>query len=309
MEKYIYKITNLINNKIYIGQAKDVSQRWYEHCLESATKKNNRKLCNAIRKYGVNNFKVETIEGPIENYNEREQYWIAYYNTFLDAEKGYNMTIGGEDPPVTKGEKSYFAKYKDEDILKIQKILKETALDYAQISQDFGVTVDYLSLINRGLIRRNDELEYPLRKHDNCRKDKKIVYQITYLLLYTTNSIEEIGRKLEVDSNTIYKINKGAHFFCNEDIEYPIRNPHCRLSNYLLNNIYNDILDNKLKLSDIEKKYGLSKSTINRINTGKTYYKENFSYPLRPSNERVYNSEPVTTIPGETGSRATIDTQ
>lgn len=39
MEKYIYKITNLINNKIYIGQAKDVSQRWYEHCLESATKK------------------------------------------------------------------------------------------------------------------------------------------------------------------------------------------------------------------------------------------------------------------------------
>lgn len=298
MEKYIYKITNLINNKIYIGQAKDVSQRWYEHCLESATKKNNRKLCNAIRKYGVNNFKVETIEGPIENYNEREQYWIAYYNTFLDAEKGYNMTIGGEDPPVTKGEKSCLAKYKDEDILKIQKVLKETTLDYAQISQDFGVTVDYLSLINRGLIRRNDELEYPLRKHDNCRKDSEIVDQITYLLLYTTKSIEEISRELEADSNTIYTINKGEHFFCNKDIEYPIRNPHYRLSNYLLNDIYNDILDDKLKLSDIEKKYGLSKSTINRINRGKTYYKENFSYPLRPSNKRVYHSEPVTTIPG-----------
>lgn len=298
MEKYIYKITNLINNKIYIGQAKDVSQRWYEHCLESATKKNNCKLCNAIRKYGVNNFKVETIEGPIENYNEREQYWIAYYNTFLDNEKGYNMTIGGEDPPVIKGEKNCLAKYKDEDILKIQKALKETTLDYAQISQKFGVTVDYLSLINRGLIRHNDNFEYPLRKYDNYRKDKKIVDQITYLLLYTTNSIEEIGRKLEVDSNTIYTINKGEHFFCSEDIEYPIRNPHCRLSNYLLNNIYNDILDDKLKLSDIEKKYGLSKSTINRINSGKAYYRKNFSYPLRPSNKRVYNSEPVTTIPG-----------
>lgn len=106
MKKYIYKITNLINNKIYIGQAKDVFHRWYEHCLESATKKSNRKLCNAIRNYGVNNFKIEIIEGLIENYNEREQYWIAYYNTFLDAEKGYNMTAGGEDPPVIKGEKA-----------------------------------------------------------------------------------------------------------------------------------------------------------------------------------------------------------
>lgn len=87
MEKYIYKITNLTNNKIYIGQAKDVSQRWYQHCLESVAKKNNCKLCNAIRKYGVNNFKVEIIEGPIENYNERERYWIAYYNTFQIMKK------------------------------------------------------------------------------------------------------------------------------------------------------------------------------------------------------------------------------
>ena len=100
------------------------------------------------------------------------------------------------------------------------------------------MTVDYLSLINRGLIRYNDEFEYPLRKHDNCRKDSEIVNQITYLLLYTTKSIEEISRELEVDSNTIYTINKGEHFFCNKDIEYPIRNPHYRLSNYLLNDIY-----------------------------------------------------------------------
>ena len=131
MEKYIYKITNLINNKIYIGQAKDVSQRWYEHCLESATKKNNRKLCNAIRKYGVNNFKVETIEGPIENYNEREQYWIAYYNTFLDAEKGYNMSIPKEGsnlelrPEIIKKLllTTYNQYYKDNPIISLEEFL------------------------------------------------------------------------------------------------------------------------------------------------------------------------------------------
>jgi len=42
-------------------------------------------------------------------------------------------------------------------------------------------------------------------------------------------------------------------------------------------------------LSDIEKKYHLSKATINRINQGKNYKNKNFSYPLRPSDKRVYN--------------------
>lgn len=289
MEKYIYKITNLINGKLYIGQAKNIQNRWYEHCLECTYNNENQYLYNAMRKYGINNFKIEPIEGPIENYNEREIYWIAYYNTYLDKTKGYNMTPGGENPPIIKGEDSCLATYSNETILNIQQALKDNILSYEEISKKYDISINYLSFINRGITRYNSSFTYPLRVNGNEKKDTQTINKIIYCLLYTTNSIEEIARELEIDSNTIYKVNKGLHSYCDTNINYPIREPYARISTYLLNNIYNDLLDNKLKLSDIEKKYGLSKTTINRINQGKQYKQNNFSYPLRPSNKRVYN--------------------
>ena len=91
---YIYKVTNTINQKIYIGQTiRDVNIRWKEHCrhLES-----NMPICRAISKYGQENFIVEIIEECSDNLlDEREQYWIGYYNSF-NKEKGYNATLGGQ---------------------------------------------------------------------------------------------------------------------------------------------------------------------------------------------------------------------
>ena len=93
---YIYKITNIVNNKSYIGQtSKTIEARWEQHwkCLN----KNeclNRPLYRAFIKYGKDNFKIEEIEECNEDIvNEREIYWISYFNTFKD---GYNLTIGGE---------------------------------------------------------------------------------------------------------------------------------------------------------------------------------------------------------------------
>ena len=70
--KSIYKITNKINNKVYIGQSKDVHRRFLEHI--SGRKNGTSVIHNAIEKYGVENFKIEIIEKDIENYNEREIY-------------------------------------------------------------------------------------------------------------------------------------------------------------------------------------------------------------------------------------------
>lgn len=96
---YIYKITNLINNKIYIGLTTyEVNERYKSH-LSAA--RSNRKITGidaAIRKYGEENFKVEIVEEleeDIDLLNEREQYWIAYYNCFKDNTIGYNQTEGG----------------------------------------------------------------------------------------------------------------------------------------------------------------------------------------------------------------------
>lgn len=92
---YIYKITNQINNKVYIGQTSlNPKIRWNQHITDSKKEKNDhRALYSAFNKYGVENFSFEVIE-ETEKPNEREQYWINFYNSCSD--KGYNLTLGGE---------------------------------------------------------------------------------------------------------------------------------------------------------------------------------------------------------------------
>lgn len=89
----IYKITNKINNKVYIGQTKQtVEARWKRH-LQCAKSKVNRYLYNAMNHYGYDNFVLEVIEQCDDTLlDEREKYWIQYYNSFNN---GYNMTLGG----------------------------------------------------------------------------------------------------------------------------------------------------------------------------------------------------------------------
>ena len=93
---YIYKITNQINGKIYIGKTIDsVEKRFEEHCKESRKERStHRPLYAAMQKYGEKNFVVEMIEEvPANNLNEREIYWIEKFQSFKN---GYNATIGGD---------------------------------------------------------------------------------------------------------------------------------------------------------------------------------------------------------------------
>lgn len=92
----IYKITNLINNKIYIGKTtKSIANRFRSH-LKNAKNKINRYLYDAMNKYGYENFTIEEIETVKDAIgNDREIYWIAFYKS-NEKEFGYNMTIGGD---------------------------------------------------------------------------------------------------------------------------------------------------------------------------------------------------------------------
>jgi len=95
---YIYKITNLVNNKIYIGKTVvSEPRRWQAHVwyAHNDIKKDCPYLCNAINKYGKENFKREIIE-EIDDKNlfEREIYWINYYAS-NNHEIGYNLDNGG----------------------------------------------------------------------------------------------------------------------------------------------------------------------------------------------------------------------
>lgn len=90
----IYKITNNINNKCYIGQSIHIKRRWIEHVTASKNENPLSLISKAIKKYGKDNFSFEILEQcKISELNEREMYWIKYYNSFGS---GYNMTAGGE---------------------------------------------------------------------------------------------------------------------------------------------------------------------------------------------------------------------
>ena len=98
MKKDIYLITNDINSKVYVGQAKDAYSRFTNHCKPSAAYRDHELIAKAIQKYGKEHFSLTILESQIDNYNDRERYWISYYD--CKAPKGYNQLDGGEAPPL-----------------------------------------------------------------------------------------------------------------------------------------------------------------------------------------------------------------
>jgi group I intron endonuclease len=96
----IYKATNLVNGKIYIGKtSQTIEKRQWEHC-NRAKLGWKQLLYRAIRKHGEENFKWEVIDSSndLNEIDEKEAYWIDYYNSYIGNpnHNGYNMTTGGE---------------------------------------------------------------------------------------------------------------------------------------------------------------------------------------------------------------------
>ena len=111
---FIYKISNTINQKIYIGKTtKSIETRFKRHINDAISNRLNTHLANAIRKYGKENFIIEQLDTAqtIEELNKKEIYWIGKLNTY---ENGYNSTLGGD------GGNTYIKKTEEE-----LKIIKE----------------------------------------------------------------------------------------------------------------------------------------------------------------------------------------
>ena len=170
MEKYIYKITNQLNNKCYIGQTTDYKRRFQEHKNLGYSIEENKLLYYAIKKYGIENFSFEVIEDKTSKYNEREKYWIQYYDSF---ENGYNMTEGGEEPPLNIGINSPFVTHTEEEIEKIKQLLRDTKIQYKYIATMFDYDSSTIERINYGKLWRNDSEAYPIRKESSREYQKE----------------------------------------------------------------------------------------------------------------------------------------
>lgn len=133
----IYKVTNNINGKIYIGQTiQTLKNRWYRHCSKSGISKAelNTHFKRAILKYGKENFSVEIIERCEQKYlDAKEIFYIKYFDSF---NTGYNSTLGGQG--VNKGFKT--SKKEEKEIINLYKrgfslreIGKEFKIDKATV--------------------------------------------------------------------------------------------------------------------------------------------------------------------------------
>ena len=113
---YIYKITNKINDKVYIGlTTTSIEQRWKGHINES--KKCDRHLYASMRKYGIENFVIEKIDetDDFKKLGELERYYITLYKS-TDDNFGYNNTFGGESNQLDGNPRACLCAYDVEKI-------------------------------------------------------------------------------------------------------------------------------------------------------------------------------------------------
>ena len=113
---WIYKITNIQNNKVYIGQTiRPIDQRFKRHLNDALNNILDTHFARAIRKYGRDNFIIEEIDSALtqDELNEKEKYWIQYYNS---VNEGYNET----DAISKCGGNTYQSKTEEE-----MKVIKE----------------------------------------------------------------------------------------------------------------------------------------------------------------------------------------
>lgn len=112
----VYKITNTINDKSYIGISVDIERRWKDHKLPyNWNRESNKLLYRAFSKYDIQNFTFEVLEEcKISELSEKEKYYIEKYDTLKN---GYNATAGGED---FSGESHPGHKLTKEDIIDIR---------------------------------------------------------------------------------------------------------------------------------------------------------------------------------------------
>ena len=196
----------------YIGQTiRDEKIRWKEHCKAAHNPSNelySSILSKAIRKYGDNSFTVIILEDNInqEELNEKEIYYIKYYNTFYlnNPEYGYNMTIGG----------SSFHKYSNDYLLE----LWNTGKTLKEIKNQNHMNYNNLSDRLKSLGITKEEINQRAYIDNNTKRKKVIQYDLNNNYIQTFNSITDAAKAINSNTTNISAVCKGKRKTCKKYI-------------------------------------------------------------------------------------------
>lgn len=294
MNGFIYKITNRVNNKVYIGQTRfTVEHRFKQHLKNFNIEHRKQPLYYAFAKYGVENFNVETIEEcPIDKLDEREIFWIAKYDSFKN---GYNATLGG-----TKGCKYFWTDNQYDEIRSLylsgftsQKIaeqfgvsaytiigilrsmnvkIKGNPLDMNKMERDEfigwyknGASLKYLAdkyNTDKMTVKRFlEKYKVNIREHSHFLKDEELQEEAVKDFI-SGMRYKDMETKYHSDTRTIKRIlvMHGININSYRGLRQTTKGAFCLSDEQCLEAIkdYND----KMKLTDIADKYNINISTV-----------------------------------------------
>jgi group I intron endonuclease len=210
IDNVIYAYRKKSNNKIvYVGQTENLKERHKRHIqydpFDISLKEYNYPLSRGIRKYGEDEYELIILERNLlkEELNDKEKYWIAYYNTYYD---GYNQTTGGANPirPV----------FTEDKIDIVIEMLKDESYSYNDIMNKTGISMTHIYNINTGKRRKRDNLIYPIRSSNmkgtkGLRFSQEECKKIHEEILKNDKTFIEISKQFNCSSSTIMDINRG----------------------------------------------------------------------------------------------------
>lgn len=288
----IYKI-DFPSGKIYIGLSNNIRRRIIEHNTDF---RNNLPIESAIKKYGKIKEFILLEEIPAENrilMQEREQYWINFYNA-TNKNIGYNISKGGDG--ANFGADNHEAKLTEETYQEIVYCLKnKLELSLLDIAKIYDIKQSTISRLNNGHTYFHSSIAYPIRRQQgkkglsNCNSylSEKDIQDIINELKKDLLTMKEISLKFNTSPTVIRNINIGKTYY-NPQNSYPIRKQHKtgakKLSNKEVLNAIKEIQHNPNEsLASISRRLNISSKTISSINCGTVYRQENMNYPIRQS--------------------------
>lgn len=212
----IYMFEHKETHKKYIGQSTNISKRKQDHLYNPSPYS---KIDDALRDER-DNFTFSIIEEcPVELLDEREKYWIEYYDSI---QNGYNLIKGGN---CYRGENNIQAKLSDKEVLQIIHLLEECKLNNREIAKQFNVHINTIDFINRcrtwghlhnyvknirqeSLLLRNEQRNTHNGELSTNKITENQAKEIIELLKNDTRSLAQLSRDLDISLNILYDINR-----------------------------------------------------------------------------------------------------